>query len=74
MGRINCFIPFASADQAAQTVANLKAEPLVNKIYLLAENDAPLIDGCELLKVNGLQSSATMRAIADHADADYVLL
>ena len=75
MGRINCFIPFANAEQAAQTIQNLKGEELVNKIYLLAteENAAP-VEGCELVPVKGLTSSATMRAVAEHADADYLLL
>jgi len=75
MGRINCFIPFANAEQASQTIQNLKEQELVNKIYLLAtEEGATAVDGCELLPVKSLTSSATMRAIAEHADADYVLL
>ena len=75
MGRINCFIPFASPEQVAQTVASLKADELVNKIYLLADGDvANAVDGCEVIKIKGLTSSATMRAIAEHADADYVML
>ena len=75
MGRINCFIPFANAEQAAQTIQNLKEQELVNKIYLLATVDgATAVEGCELLPVKGLTASATMRAIAECADADYVLL
>ena len=75
MGRINCFIPFATAEQAAQTIANLKANELVNKIYLLAPGEVTEgVAGCELLHVPGLTASATMRAIAEHATADYVLL
>ena len=75
MGRINCFIPFVSAEQAAQTIEHLKNEELVNKIYLLATVDKPKpVDGCEMLPVNVLFSSETMRTIAEHADADYVLL
>jgi hypothetical protein len=75
MGRINCFIPFVSAEQAAQTIEHLKNEELVNKIYLLATVDDPKpVEGCEMLPINVLFSSATMREIAAHADADYVLL
>lgn len=74
MGRINCFIPFANAEQAAQTIQNLKQQELVNKIYLLAtEEGAAAVEGCELVPIKGLTSSATMRAIAERADADYVL-
>ncbi len=75
MGRINCFIPFASAEQAAQTIQNLREQELVNKIYLLATGaGVTAVEGCELLPIEGLTSSATMRAIAEHADSDYVLL
>ena len=75
MGRINCFIPFVSPKQAAQTIEHLKAQELVNKIYLLATVDKPEpVEGCEMLPVNVLFSSTTMREIAAHADADYVLL
>jgi len=65
MGRINCFIPFANPDQVKQTVENLKANELVGKIYLLATEGATGdVEGCELLPIKGLTSSATMRAIA----------
>ena len=74
MGRINCFIPFANAEQATQTIQHLKGEELVNKIYLLTGEAVAAVEGCELLPVKGLTSSETMRAIAAHADADYVLL
>ena len=62
MGRINCFIPFVSPKQAAQTIEHLKAQELVNKIYLLATVDKPEpVEGCEMLPVNVLFSSTTMR-------------
>ena len=58
MGRINCFIPFANAEQAAQTIQNLKGQELVNKIYLLAtEEGATAVEGCELMPVKGLTAS-----------------
>ena len=75
MARINCFIPFANAEQALPTIDNLKANDLVNKIYLLANNDSTgSIDGCEIIKVSALNASSTMQAIAQKADADYVML
>jgi len=75
MGRINCFIPFANAEQAKQTIENLKGDELVSKIYLLATAaDAMPVEGCEIITVPNLTASATMRAIADKADADYVML
>ncbi len=75
MTKINCFIPFASAEQAQATVYGLKANPLVNKIFLLAGDDAQgTIEGCEMLKVNNLTSTATIKAIAEHSDACVTLL
>ena len=75
MKRINCFIPFVAAEQAAPTIANLKDNELVNKIYLLAGAGVTgTVEGCEVISVTGLTASATMQAIAAKADADYVML
>ncbi len=75
MTKINCFIPFASTEQAQATVDGLKSNPLVNKIFLLAGDDAQgTIEGCEMLKVNNLTSTATIKAIAEHSDACVTLL
>lgn len=72
---INCYIAYRDAEQAKQTVANLKGCPLVKNIYLLAqEADAKPMEGCEMLHVKGFNSTATIKAIAGHADADYLLL
>lgn len=75
MGTINCFIPFAEVEQAKSTVASLKSSQLVNKIYLLSNEDAKgTVEGCEVIKVKNLTATSTMKAIAEHADADFVLL
>ncbi len=75
MKRIDCFIPFATAEQAAQTIAGLKANALVNNIFLLAAPGVTeSVDGCGLLHVDGLTASSAMRVIAGHAQADYVML
>ena len=76
MAKINCFIPFAEVEQAKATIESLKANENVNKIYLLANAEAKgAVDGCELLSVNNLSSTATMKAIAAHADdAQFVML
>ncbi len=75
MGRINCFIPFANAAQAQATIDGLKANELVNKIYLLANAEAQgTVEGCEVININNLTSTATMKAIAAAADADFTLV
>ncbi|MGN0211234.1 MAG: glycosyltransferase family 2 protein [Muribaculaceae bacterium] len=72
---INCFVPFVDAAQAQATVNALRQSELVTKIFLLAtaENAQPL-DGCELIHIDTITSSATMKKIAAAADADFVLL
>ena len=63
MTKINCFIPFAEKEQAQKTIDGLKSSALVNKIYLLAGADVQgTVEGCEVIKVNNLNASATMRA------------
>ena len=73
---VNCFIPFANEEQVAATVAELKSyDYLVKKIYLLQKEEGTgSVEGCEVIKIDGLTSSKTMKQIAGHADADYVLL
>jgi len=72
---INCFLPYADEAQVKTTVEGLKSSPLVSKIFLLA-TDASLkpIEGCELIAIDGLNTSSTMKKIAEAADADYILL
>lgn len=72
---INCFIPYMGASQAAQTIQNLKSSSQVNKIYLLVTDKVDgQIDGCEQLLVSSLNSTSTVRKIAEHSDADYCLI
>ena len=73
--KINCFIPVQEKNQVIATVEGLKGSDLVSKIYLLATeeyNDA--IEGCEIVKIDSLQSSATVKKIAELSDAEYSLI
>lgn len=75
MNTINCFIPFLDEAQVADTISGLKTCGLVSNIYLLAGNDARgEVEGCEKIRIGGLNSSETMRKIAAHADCGYVML
>ena len=69
MKNINCFIPFQDEAQVAQTVANLKAQELVNEIFLLhvGEGAPKSVLGCKVLEVPGLNSTAAVKAIAANA-------
>ncbi|MBQ0115048.1 MAG: glycosyltransferase family 2 protein [Bacteroidales bacterium] len=75
MGRINCFIPFANPEQVKATIEGLKANELVNNIYLLANAEAQgTVEGCEVIHINNLTSTATIKAIAEKADADFTMV
>lgn len=75
MKTIDCFIPYASLKQAKATIDGLRQSALVFNIYLLAtSNDAAAVDGCTLINIDSLNSSATMKKIAESATADYILL
>lgn len=73
--KINCFIPFGNPEDTMQTVKELQASKLVNKIYLLSS--APgrkALPGCKCIHVKGLYSTKTMEKIAAKAaDADFIL-
>ncbi len=67
--KINCFIPFGNPKDTIQTVKELQASELVNKIYLLsADTNKECLPGCECLLINGLYSTSTIKTIADNAD------
>ncbi len=72
---VQCFLPFADEAQIKATVDDLRESALVSKITLLATDAAakPCL-GCELIHIDTLTSSATMKKIADAAEADYTLL
>ncbi len=72
---INCFLPFADAAQVRPTVESLKQCDLVSKIVLMATDPkAEAIDGCDLIHIDTLNASSTMKKIAEVADSDFILL
>ena len=75
MNKINCFVPFSGAAQAEKTVKGLQETGLVNNIYLLALPDVTEnLPGCSTLHMQSIQSSAAIRDIAGHSDAEYTLI
>ena len=74
MKTINCFIPYADAQQVKATVDGLRQNALVSKIFLLATDaNAAAVEGCEVITIDALNSSATMKKIAAAAEGDYTL-
>ncbi len=70
---IDCFIPAISAEQCADTVRQLIANKYVSNVYLLANEDMQ-VEGCKVIKVDSLVSSATVAKIAAETSSDYTLI
>lgn len=69
MDRINCFIPYISPEQVKPTVDELRSTGLTDKIYLMTSNpEAEPYEGCEILQIDTLTSTQTMRSIYQLAD------
>lgn len=74
---INCFIPYMEPTAANQTIHALKRCSMVNKIYLLSINpdkNISIPEGCEIVPVDSLTDSETMKKIAQRVDTHYTLL
>lgn len=74
---INCFIPYEENTAIDKVVAALKDSIVVNKIYLLttAHGSMPSVPaGCEPFTIDSLNSSDTIKKIAQKADTPFTLL
>jgi hypothetical protein len=75
MKEINCFIAYSNSENSESTLKNLLASPLVNTVYLLSKNDiTATIEGCEIIHIDSLQSTTTIRKIAEKSDTAYSLI
>ncbi|MFV0536067.1 MAG: glycosyltransferase family 2 protein [Dysgonomonas sp.] len=73
--KINCFIPFQSADQVKATITSLRESTLVEQIFLLNDNaNQEKIEGCEVINIDSLRSTTTIKKIAEKANTDYTLI
>ena len=71
---LTCFVPYADASAQLTVDALLQCEG-VEKIYLLSTDTAAPAQalGCDVLKIDSLTSSATMKLLADKAAGNYTL-
>jgi len=75
MKLINCFIPFKSVEQAHETISGLIKSPLVNKLFLLTNDKNVSIPAeYEVIFVDSLQSTNTIRKIAEKSDSTFSLI
>ncbi len=73
--KINCFIPFQDVVQAEKTITSLKKTNLVTHVFLLTkEKLTDKIAGSTCIEVDSFRSTALVKAVAEHSDADYTLL
>lgn len=72
---INCFIPFENELSTQSTVASLRQNERVNRIYLLATStDKKEFAGCPIIGIDTPNSTETFRKIASTADTPLTLL
>lgn len=75
MESINCFLPYISPELLAPVVEELNKTGLIDKIFLMTSNpDVEPYPGCEILSVDTLTSTQTLRSIYEHAEGKNVLL
>ena len=75
MKQINCFLACSNLTETTKTVEQINQSSLVQAIYILVNKDQNIqIDGCTTLKIDSLQSSETIRKIAEKSDATYSLI
>lgn len=75
MKKIKAFILFTQPEQATKTVEELQKSELIKNIYLLTPEDIKNdIEGCETIKIGSLQSSETVKKIAEKSDVDFSLI
>lgn len=75
MKQINAFISYTDYHSTSETIKDLKQEPTINKIYLMSiDKQCTPIDGCEIVYIDALTSSNTMRTIASLSDTEFTLV
>ena len=75
MKRIDAFILFTNPEQGAGTVKELKQSHSIKQIFLLTPKGIEGgINGCINIPINNVQSSDTVKSIAQHSSADYTLI
>ncbi len=75
MKTIEAFILYSEPEQAMKTVEELKHSEAVTKIWLLTPAGiTDKIKGCKNIALDTLQSSDTVRKIAQKSKADYTLI
>lgn len=75
MGQINAFILFTQPEQARKTIEVLKQSELIQEIFLLTPDETvATTEGCDKIVIDKLQSTETVKKIADRSTTGYSLI
>ena len=71
---VTAFLPFNNETHINDTIKNLKSNTSIDKIYLLSQNDEEgKFENCEILKIDSLFSSSTIKLIEQKTKTDFIL-
>ncbi len=71
---IDCFLPMTGKEELAKTLDSLKRQDLVSRIIVM-QSTAEVVEGVDdVMEIDTLKSSDTMRKIAQMAEAPYTML
>lgn len=73
--KIDCFLPFLDHHTTPKIVSQLRQQPTIGRIYLLAETKIKQLDAphVEVLHIDTIFSSQTLTAIVQKAETPYFL-
>ncbi len=72
---IHAFIPYINKEQAEASVGSLSESKLISKITLMSSDAAAKPFGiCDLIHIDSVNSSATIKKIAEHTSDTFTLL
>jgi hypothetical protein len=72
--KITAFIPFSGSEYTQGTVEEFRSTGLAEKIYLLSQTDISPVSGAEVLKIDSLSSSSTIKTILEKSSSEYIIL
>jgi len=73
--KINCFVPEGEQEQLKETIESLRKSTLIGKIYILSDKKEDVKDlDVEVIRIQNIWSTDTIRKIAFLSDAEYSLI
>jgi hypothetical protein len=71
--KITVFMPYGGSDFTLETIREFRQTGLADKVYLITQSDAAVVEGAEILKTDGLFSSSTLKWLAEKSDSEYLV-